>query len=493
MNFIKELELLLKSRHSIVYIITYEEERLEYAFKTLIENKYDTSFIFCWDFITGFQGNPNDYGVASKNPLLALDFIEKFDSEINTFFILKDFNVFLNDTSVIRKMRNLVRNLNQSSKNIVIIASELNLPNSLQEIVTVLNFPLPNTSEIRNEIILLLNKFNKPVDDFLLNKIIKSCQGLSIERIRRVVFKILIEYKNLSFKSLELILNEKKNIINQTQILEFCPPEATLKDIGGLDNLKEWLNLRSKSFSEQAALYGLPSPKGLMLVGIQGTGKSLTAKVVANEWQLPLLRLDVGKLFGGVVGESESRVRQMIQVAESLAPCVLWIDEIDKAFRGLGMSGDSGTSSRVFASFITWLSEKRSQVFVVATANDIYSLPPELLRKGRFDEVFFISLPTYKERKDIFRVHISRLRPTKIENYDISELSKISDNFSGAEIQQCIVEAMYKAFSEERDFCNQDIYEAVESMVPLSYTHSESIESIQNWALTGKIRSASRI
>jgi SpoVK/Ycf46/Vps4 family AAA+-type ATPase len=291
---------------------------------------------------------------------------------------------------------------------------------------------------------------------------------------------------------MDLILEEKRQSIRQTQILDFCPATEQMSDIGGLDNLKAWLLRRGGAFSERARQYGLPHPRGLLLVGIQGTGKSLTAKAIAHHWHLPLLRLDVGRLFGGLVGESESRTRQTIQLAEALAPCILWIDEIDKAFAGLGGKGDGGTASRVFGTFVTWMAEKQSPVFVVATANDIQSLPPELLRKGRFDEIFFVGLPSQPERREIFEVHLSRLRPHNLKTYDLDRLAYETPDFSGAEIEQSIVEAMHIGFSENRDFTTDDIVAAVSQIVPLARTAREQIEALQQWAAAGKARLASR-
>jgi SpoVK/Ycf46/Vps4 family AAA+-type ATPase len=290
---------------------------------------------------------------------------------------------------------------------------------------------------------------------------------------------------------LDLIFTEKKQIISQTQILEFCTSNVKLSDIGGLINLKKWLKRRSEALTQKAALYGLPCPRGLLLVGVQGTGKSLTAKAIANDWNLPLLRLDVGKLFGGIVGESESRMRQMIQLSEAIAPCILWIDEIDKALSGLDSKGDSGTTSRVLATFITWLAEKSSSVFVVATANNIQALPPELLRKGRFDEIFFLGLPSEEEKELIFKVHISKLRPKSWDKYDIKLLSKMAKNFSGAEVEESIIEAMHIAFSENREFVTEDILKVIEQSVPLAYVNKEKIGELQDWASSGQIRLAS--
>jgi SpoVK/Ycf46/Vps4 family AAA+-type ATPase len=290
----------------------------------------------------------------------------------------------------------------------------------------------------------------------------------------------------------ELILAEKRQSIRQTQILDFYPATEQISDIGGLDNLKDWLIRRGGAFSERARAYGLPNPRGLLLVGIQGTGKSLTAKAISHHWHLPLLRLDVGRLFGGLVGESESRTRQMINLAEALAPCVLWIDEIDKAFAGAEGKGDGGTTGRVFGTFITWLAEKQSPVFVVATANNIQSLPPEMLRKGRFDEIFFVGLPSQKSREEIFSVHLGKVRPHNLKSYDIKRLAYETPDFSGAEIEQTIVEAMHIGFSQNRDFSTDDVLEAASQIIPLARTAQEQIQFLQDWAKSGKARLASR-
>jgi SpoVK/Ycf46/Vps4 family AAA+-type ATPase len=290
----------------------------------------------------------------------------------------------------------------------------------------------------------------------------------------------------------ELILEEKRQSIRQTQILEFYPSTTEISDIGGLDNLKEWLLRRGGAFSDRARKYGLPHPRGLLLAGIQGTGKSLTAKAISHHWHLPLLRLDVGRLFAGLVGESESRTRQMIQLAEALSPCVLWIDEIDKAFSGVEGRGDSGTTNRVFGTFLTWMAEKTSPVFVVATANNIRTLPPELLRKGRFDEVFFVGLPNQEERSQIFAVHLGKYRPHNTRAYDIDRLAYETPDFSGAEIEQGIIEAMHIGFSQNRDFTTDDILEAASQIVPLAQTAQQEIQVLQEWAASGKARLASR-
>jgi SpoVK/Ycf46/Vps4 family AAA+-type ATPase len=229
----------------------------------------------------------------------------------------------------------------------------------------------------------------------------------------------------------------------------------------------------------------------LLLVGIQGTGKSLTAKVIANDWQLPLLKLDVGKLFGGIVGESESRLRQMINVAETISPCILWIDEIDKAFSNVESKGDSGTSNRVLATFISWLSEKTKPVFVIATANNIDLLPLEVIRKGRFDEIFFLDLPKREEREEIFKIHLKEFRPNNWKLFDYPKLAKLSESFSGAEIRQSIIDGMFHAFYEKREFTTDDICMAIEEIIPLAHLENDQMLKLHNWASSGRIRLAS--
>jgi SpoVK/Ycf46/Vps4 family AAA+-type ATPase len=350
---------------------------------------------------------------------------------------------------------------------------------------------LPLENEISQELNRLVTSLNIKIDSQLFENLTRACQGLSLERIRRVLSKIIATYKTIDDNSIAVLLSEKKQIISQTEILEYTSVDEKITNLGGLDNLKDWLKKRKTAFGVQAANYGLPTPRGLLLIGIQGTGKSLTAKAIANEWQLPLLKLDVGKLFGGIVGESESRLRQMINVAEAISPCILWIDEIDKAFSNTESKGDSGTSNRVLATFISWLSEKNKPVFVIATANNIDLLPLEIIRKGRFDEIFFLDLPKEEEREEIFKIHLQEFRPTSWESFDYQQLAQVSESFSGAEIRQSIIEGMYHAFYEKREFTTDDICLALKELIPLAHLESDQMIRLQNWASSGRIRSAS--
>lgn len=490
MKFNDELALFLKARYPIIYINTIEEDRVEYVIRKNVKTNLNRS-IYSWDFVDGYTNNPNNEGFAKRNPLQALELVERLNAETPALFLLKDFNRFLTDLSISRKLRNISRILKLQPKTIIIIGSDLTIPIELQDLVTLVRFQLPSEEEIDQELTRLVNSLNIKIDLQLFENLTRACQGLSLERIRRVLSKIIATYQTIDDNSIAVLLSEKKQIISQTEILEYTSVNEKIANLGGLNNLKAWLKKRKTAFSIQASNYGLPTPRGLLLVGIQGTGKSLTAKAIANDWQLPLLKLDVGKLFGGIVGESESRLRQMINVAETISPCILWIDEIDKAFTNTESKGDSGTSNRVLATFISWLSEKTKPVFVIATANNIDLLPLEIIRKGRFDEIFFLDLPKKEEREEIFKIHLQEFRPNTWESFDYLRLAKFSESFSGAEIRQSIIEGMYHAFYEKREFTTDDICISLEELIPLAHLDSDQMIKLQNWASSGRIRSAS--
>ena len=295
MNFNDELTLLLKARYPIIYINTIEEDRVEYIIRKSIKTNLNRS-IYSWDFVDGYTNNPNNEGFAKRNPLQALELVERLTSETPALFLLKDFNRFLTDVSISRKLKNISRILKLQPKTVIIIGSELDIPRELQDLITVLNFYLPAENEIEQELTRLITSLNIKIDSQLLENLIQVSQGLSLERIRRVLSKIIATYKTIDENSISILLSEKKQIISQTEILEYWSSDENIQKIGGVDNLKDWLRKRKTSFGIQASNYGLPTPRGL-LIGIQGTGKSLTAKAVATEWQLPLLKLDVGKLF----------------------------------------------------------------------------------------------------------------------------------------------------------------------------------------------------
>jgi SpoVK/Ycf46/Vps4 family AAA+-type ATPase len=371
---------------------------------------------------------------------------------------------------------------------LVILSDQLRLPTELREETTIVDFDLPSIEEIS----LLVNNLvgtKLKVSPDEREQLLKALTGLTRCRIARVLAKCLARSGKVDESAIGVVIEEKRQTIRETGILEFIPHQSGLESVGGLENLKAWVKLRSHSFTDAAREYGLPSPKGVLLAGIQGTGKSLSAKTIAAEWKLPLLRLDVGRLFGGIVGESESRVRQVIKLAEAISPVVLFIDEIEKSFSNNQSDGDSGTSKRVFATLLTWLAEKTAPVFVVATANNVELLPAELIRKGRLDELFFLSLPTQSEREQIFKVHLNRLRPNNQFNLEL--LAARSQEFSGAEIEQVIYDAMQFGFSQNREFTTEDILDSIADCIPLAKIASHQIEALKDWASRSGAKSAS--
>jgi SpoVK/Ycf46/Vps4 family AAA+-type ATPase len=324
-------------------------------------------------------------------------------------------------------------------------------------------------------------------------RLIQAALGLTAVEAENAFSRVLVAKGRLSEEDIDDILAEKKQIVRKSGMLEYYEPEDEFEHVGGLDLLKGWLVKRGRSFSDQARTYGLPEPRGILLVGVQGCGKSLTAKAVSNLWKLPLLRLDFGRLFSSLVGSSEENVRRATLVAENIAPCILWIDEIEKGMSGLESSGasDAGTSSRVFGTFITWMQEKKRPVFVIATANNIEALPPELMRKGRFDEIFFVDLPNPNEREEIFKIHIERVG-REPSAFDIKKLLIAAKNFSGAEIKEAIISGMYEGFSEDREFTTEDIINNIEATIPLARTMPDTIAELRDWAGV-RARRASRV
>ncbi|PSB49603.1 AAA family ATPase [filamentous cyanobacterium Phorm 6] len=500
-SLVKRLDLMIRARYSLLYIVGAEEEPVEAVIAQVALQVTPARRVLFWDIVRGWEDN----GSGKGSVMAALDRIGKTAVEEYTIFVLRDLHPILRapytdkNAPVVRELRNLTRELKRSKKTIVLTSHTLELPEELKEDVTVIDFPLPNIQEINHLISHIVEKPEQlQVSGLAKEQLVKACQGLSRARIGRVLAKALAAKQQINESDIDGVLEEKQQAIRQTGILEFLNSKESLKNVGGLENLKQWVKMRQDAFTDEARRYGIPNPKGVLLVGIQGTGKSLSAKTIACEWRLPLLRLDTGRLFGGVVGESESRVRQMIQLAEAIAPCVLWIDEIDKAFGNIisGGDGDSGTSRRVFGSLITWMQEKTSPVFIVATANNVRILPAELLRKGRFDEIFFLNLPSESERQDIFKVHLQRLRPTRLRDFDLEVLAKSAENFSGAEIEQVVIDGLYRAFGtfvngQRRDLTTEDVLRSIEDTVPLAAIARSQIEDLKRWAAEAGARTAS--
>ncbi|HEY9850261.1 MAG TPA: AAA family ATPase [Leptolyngbyaceae cyanobacterium] len=495
---VQQLDLMIRARYPLLYIVTAEEEPVDEVLQQLIQQQNQRKLL-SWDIVRGWDDNGADKG--SIMPALAR-IAKSIEQPDTTIFVLRDLHPYLKmhypysdkHSAVVRELRNLTGSLKRSRQTLILISHTLELPAELREETTVIDFPLPDVQEIDYIITNTVKPEKLNVSGLAKEQLIKACQGLSRARINRVLAKALVgDKQKVDDTVIDAVLEEKKQAIRQTEILEFFKTTESLKTVGGLENLKQWVRMRKDTFTEEARKYGIPNPKGVLLVGIQGTGKSLSAKTIAHEWRLPLLRLDTGRLFGGIVGESESRVRQMIKISEAIAPCVLWIDEIDKAFGNIsgGVDGDSGTSRRVFGSLITWMQEKTTPVFIVATANNVRILPAELLRKGRFDEIFFLNLPTELERQEIFKVHLQKLRPSRMRDFDLTLLARSSKNFSGAEIEQVIIDAMYRAFGDRKDFTTLDILRAIEDTVPLAAIARHQIDELKLWAAEAGARTAS--
>ena len=497
---------LFKARFSFIYIPTWEEVRIIDSI-TKIANDVKTirtkRDVFIWSSTEGLKKNLKDGQESVNNgnqPIDALNFIDNYNNP--AILILKDIHPLLGvngrnaDYNLIRKIRDVAGSLKNASvsKNVVIIAPSLVLPLELQKDITVVDFDLPTLDEIKallDEMIEMNENSGILIDLKEEEKEIlcKAAQGLTLQEAENAFARAMVSKGQLTVKELDVILDEKCQVIKKTGILEFIKSNFNMDDVGGLENLKKWLVKRNNSWLGKAQKdYNLPSPKGILITGVPGCGKSLTAKAMSALWQLPLLRLDVGKIFSGLVGSSEENMRKAIQTAEAVAPSILWIDEIEKGFGNAGGEMDGGTSTRVFGTFLTWMSEKTKPVFVIATANNIHALPSEMLRKGRFDEIFFVDLPTKTERKVIFKLHLEKRlngslsKDFKITDTLLNKLADLTEGFVGAEIEQVVIAALFEAFSENRTLEEDDLYKVIKNTVPLSTTQAEQILAIRDWA-----------
>ena len=494
-----ELELLIRSRYPVLYVVSWEEARVQLHLED-IARRWGKE-LHCWSVTTGMQAAGHLARTPSQGvsePLEALQAV--LDSREPSIFLLKDFHPFLAanpaNIPVLRKLRELALALTDSYTTVVIVAPMLSLAPELDKDVTVVDFPLPGPEDVS----LLLDRIGAELKGTSIelrltpperDRLVQSVTGLTLQEAEKVFAKAIVHGGRLGVEQIPVIMAEKRQIIRKSGLLEYCEVDAGLSSVGGLEELKAWLVKRARALGAPARRFGLPPPRGLLLVGVQGCGKSLCAKAVSQEWSLPLLRFDMGRLFSSLVGSSEENVRRAIAVAEGIAPVVLWIDEIEKAFSGLRSSGgsDGGTTARVMGTLLTWLNEKTSPVFVVATANDITVLPPELMRKGRLDEIFFVDLPTAVERRQILNIHVAR-RGRDPRGFDLDALARATSGFSGAEIEQAVIAGLYEAFYHGRDLTTADVLLAVGATVPLSQTMSEPIDALRSWA-AGRARPAS--
>lgn len=504
MRFQDDLKLNLDARIAVVNVVTTEEARVLAEIEAMCKGPGwpAEEGLYTWDIADQFtclkpaKAPFDDKREATPDTILRM--IRDYPG--GATFVLKDFHqVWEAKRGVLRGLRNLAASLPERSprKSIVITSPEHNLPTELKADVPVLALAKPDAAEMDALLERTVGATGalRTAGAGLRAKLVEAALGLTSTQARRVFQKAVVASRNgrLDERCIDLIVEEKRAIIRESGALELYPFVERPDRVGGLESLKAWLEQRRLAFSEAARDYGLDLPRGVALIGIPGTGKSLCAKVAAGMWKLPLLRLDMGAVFGGVLGASERNIREAMQIAEVIAPCVLWVDEIEKAFAG--SAGDSGTSSRVLGTFLTWMQEKQAPVFVFATANDVERLPPEFLRKGRFDELFFLDLPTVAEREEILEVHLARKGHSMIRGrFDLPAIARATEGFVGAELEAVVKDGMFPPFmDQQREIETGDLLRAAGAMVPLAKSHRERIERLRELVVNGQARNASKV
>jgi AAA+ superfamily predicted ATPase len=464
---VDELKLMFSSGYPLIYLLTHEEDRAQ---RLLAEALQSTDLkLDVWSRTLVPKGSAKDVSLVS--------FLKSLRTAQPGVSVLLDSNEYLKDAEVVRHIRDLLPVLSKMPHPLVFISPVLVLPPELEKEISVLEVPLPSQAELNVLFGRVCVDEQAIFPEEFVDKVTRVARGLTENEARRAFAKALHKGGGFQLDDVGLIIEEKKAAIRKSEALEFFDLEDDLGKVGGMDEVKRWLKNRNIAFGEEAARYGLPVPKGLLLIGVQGCGKSLTAKAVAGSWHLPLIRLDLAAVFGSL--SPETTMRRAVVVAESLAPVVLWVDEIEKGFSDSGSAASH--SFRVFGSFITWLQEKKAPVFVVATANEVEALPPELLRKGRFDEMFFVDLPNVHERQAILAIHLKK-RNRNPQSFDLEALSRQTEHFSGAELEQGVVAGLYRAFSEKRELITRDIELELDEIVPLYATVEEKVKKLREWA-----------
>ncbi len=472
-DILTELGLLLRSGWQLVALETFEEERALRVLQRV--SKTAERELIIWSVASGIRGNGKGAGSLDEG-LRTLSGYSK-----PAVLAVLDAQALLGETVAIRRLRDLLPVFAERKQTVVLLGPALDLPVELTRESARIELPLPKANELKS----LFQKMVEGQNPAVLEAAVRAALGLTGSEAVRVFRKACMVANGLNQKAVSWIVSEKRQALRRTNALSFHESPGGLGDVGGLDELKRWLRERRRAFDDEARSFDLPIPRGLLLLGVQGCGKSLAAKAVAREWQFPLLRLDLAAAFGSSDKSPEVTIREASAIAESIAPAVLWIDEIEKGFAA---SAADPRASRVFGWFLTWLSEKTSPVFVVATANDVQALPPELLRRGRFDELFFVDLPTQAERVEILAIHLGK-RSRDPLRYSLEELAEQSERLSGAELEQAVGAALYTAFAEERDLTENDLTNAITETVPLYDTYEERIKELRDWART-RARSA---
>jgi hypothetical protein len=479
---VHDLKSLVLSFHSLIAIETVEEERVR---SLLIEVANDLRLPFYeWSVHSGIcrlRGAPV-YG--THEPVAVLKHIDEI-AEHDAIYMLKDLAPHLQNPQVARGLRELVQRLTSTKSAFVITGEPIDLPKDLEELAVRFTLDLPDEQELRDVVrnvidsVGALQRVTIDLSRDDAQRLVHALSGLTLNQARQVIAQAIVHAGRLSADAIQTVIRCKGEMIEKGGILEYFPIEENQFDIGGFARLKEWLATSRVGFTPEAKALNLEAPKGVLLVGVQGCGKSLAAKFIAREWQLPLLKLDAGRLYEKYVGESEKNFRRATSMAEAMAPVVLWIDEIEKVFaQGGSGEADGGLSQRLFGSFLTWLQEKNDGVFVVGAANDLMRVPPELLRKGRFDEIFFVDLPVAEERKNIFAIHL-KLRKQDPARFDLDRLAAASEGFSGAEIEQAVISALYRALQRKLPLSTEGVEEALRATVPLAVSRAEDIAEVR--------------
>lgn len=504
-GFAPTLQRLIKARFPLLSIGTAEEARLLGEIAAVVGDRSKVTpqrQVYLWTTSRGFAALGQPGNPETRTPLAALTAAAALTGP--SVVVLLDLHPWLGtnsqlpDTQVVRALKDTVElfRVGATPRTLILVSPTPRIPADLEALVTVVDYPLPTEEQIRELLdkAIEVNTRSKAItvdtSDDSLERLAKAALGLTAFEAENAFARAMVDDGHLSAGDVPIVQQEKAQIVRKSGVLEVIASAVKLSDVGGLGNLKTWLTKRSGSWLDEAQLYGLPAPKGVLVTGVPGCGKSLTAKAMASAWSLPLVRMDVGRIFGGLVGESEQNMRTALRTAEAVAPCVLWIDEIEKGFAaGASGTGDSGTSARVFGTFLTWMQEKTAAVFVMATANNISLLPPEFLRKGRFDEIFFIDLPTTVERQAIFSLHV-RARLTAgpalgdltVDETLLGRLAALTEGYSGAEIEQSVISACFDAFDGRRPLTADDLARAITHTVPLSVTQAEQIAALRAWA-----------
>ena len=469
-----------------IFIVSSEEVRVEAEVKAVSESLGHN--LYAWSIIDGLLDTSNGSVRDAQDPLEAVGLIDELPE--NSMVLLRDFHMFLEDPNplLVRMIKNVMRRGKTEGKTLIAAGCRLVLPPELDREFVNVEFALPDKEQLGQVLHNIAASADRPTPDGdQCERLLDAACGLTSIEAENAFALSIIETGEFSATA---VAREKATAVKKNGLLEIVPSAGCLEDIGGLDLLKGWLLQRRDAFSKRALEYGLPTPKGLMIIGIPGTGKSLTAKATASVFERPLLKLDAGRIYAGLVGQSEANLRSVIRTVEAIAPCVLWIDEIEKAFSGSKSSGatDGGTSSRVFGTFLSWMQDRTSPVFIVATANDVSQLPPELLRKGRFDELFFVDIPTAAERGPIWQIQIARYNRDP-NQFDVTKLASASDGLTGSEIEQAFIDALYGAFSSDLEPTGEHVEAALKDIVPLSRLMAEQIGELRKWA-QGRTRPA---